>query len=569
MDDRRKFLKRTVAMGTACVVTSPTASGRVFQGQQKNALQGRMLDAVVDFGCDNSGVSNTTSKLKAFYDACIVSGTSGYIPAGIYLITEGKLVFETSFQEKPWPNIFTAGHQFVSFKFAGVVDAPLLTWSNGLANSTVGKYWVGGGHGGVSFLGANNLAFSQSHAISLTGVWGFNFGWLRGAELRGDLVHLPSRRYEKNNPDPYACSFLEFEGLEANHCLGKVVGNYNSLGLAHWSIKRLRATNAINGVWLGYGSGVEIAAVSIGSCAGWAFDDASYLNESDGPSLRFYIRYAELDNVQFGFRLNRLTMFDLNGVRFVHRHNFGANRDEGYWPRVAFDIAGGKRASVAEGRIDCVHRLESGGSKSALGVFLSGNNCQNFSNCQVEQIVLDQFDFDLADDELYSNIHSSSMMQLTNAGRVIYDMTERVVVVARGGVGKSVVRFGGFGTLNSKISFPKINTVNAFQAARCYDSVESVFTVPYLGMYQIDVNIPMKLPVGARVRIGIATADKVLSNTVETSHSNEIQHYRLRDILQLKQGVKIFVVAEQNAFPDAKPVVWLSQDEISFSIVAL
>ena len=569
MNYRRNFFRHAIAGSTAGISIALSASPISGKELQVGTSQRTLFDAVIDFFCDNSGASNTTNQIKAFYDACIASGTIGFIPAGIYLITEGVLAFDTNFQDKPWPSIYTAGHQLVIFKFAGASDLPLLTWSNGQANSDVGKYWIGGGHGGVSFQGANRIGFSQSHAICLVGVWGFHFGWLRGNQLQGDLVNLPRQRYGQNNPDPYACSFLEFEGLETNYCSGKAVRNNNSLGLTHCRVKRLRATNGTDGVWFGYGSAVEIDAVSIGSCGGWAFDDASYLNESDGPSSRFYIRYAELDNVQFGFRLNRLSMFDLNGIRFVHRFNVDQNKTKCYWPKISFDISGGKRSSVSIGKISCIHRLEKGGVKSDFGVFLTGNNSPNFSNCQIDQTISDQFNFGFSDHELFSQIDQSSHNSLTNAGRKIYDSNERIAFVFIGSISHTSIGFKDFGKNNSKINFKKIITTNSKRATELYDSIQSIFTSPHLGMYQIDVNIPMQLPTGTLVRIGISNSNTLLATSKEVARSGEIQDFQLRQILKLNYGEKIFVVAEQKSLTDVYPVVSFSQDEIRFSVVSL
>src|SRR5207253_2769477 len=80
---------------------------------------------------------------------------------------------------------------------------------------------------------------ANRHGISLIGVWGTHFGWMRGNNLRGDLINLPTKLYRGTNPDPYAVTFCQFDGVEANFC-GFAFNNQNYLGFNGSIIDSLR-----------------------------------------------------------------------------------------------------------------------------------------------------------------------------------------------------------------------------------------------------------------------------------------------------------------------------------------
>ena len=153
----------------------------------------RVLDAVVDFGADPTGATNSTVALQAFYAACITSGKRGYIPPGTYLVTPGQLVF-TATTYQAWPHIETAGHWCTTFKVdpSTHVNAPILAWNNGVQTSTApSAQWYGGSHGGVTFLDTTGDSAPLRSGMSFAGMWGIEFGWIKGQSLTGDVITVP------------------------------------------------------------------------------------------------------------------------------------------------------------------------------------------------------------------------------------------------------------------------------------------------------------------------------------------------------------------------------------------
>ena len=143
--------------GSSLVGFVQTATGAVATTVQTK-VRAVPYDAVVDFGCDNTGATNTTTKLKAFYDACIATGHQGFIPAGTYKVTPGILKFYNGAVATVWPEITTAGRTAVIYSVdtATNVDAPILEWTSVVTNGdhgatwVVNGYWYGGCHGGIT-----------------------------------------------------------------------------------------------------------------------------------------------------------------------------------------------------------------------------------------------------------------------------------------------------------------------------------------------------------------------------------------------------------------------------------
>ena len=324
------------------------------------------LNAVVNFDCDPTGAVNCTTEMKAFFDACIAAAAAGkspkgYIPQGTYLITAGVLVFDNGFTDQVWPDIFTAGHQAVTFERADATNAPLISITNGAANSPSGKYWRGGCLGGITFDQNGQVASPGQHAINLRGIWGTSFGWMRANDQGGSCVHIEPLLYLGNNPDPYAVTFCTFEGIEANRCDLWALQNENYVGFNFCTIERLRVIECEAGGWFGLGSGNTLKFASMGTVKGYAFDDGTHNAATGGAPNKCLIELCELDDVQTGFRLNRMSNMRVHTARFVHRYNFSnLNPSEGYWPRKAIVVAGGASPSVVGVDLDVLHRLEAG-----------------------------------------------------------------------------------------------------------------------------------------------------------------------------------------------------------------
>ena len=378
-----------VTLGDALIGVKQPATGAVATTQHLKNYES--LNAVNDFGCDNTGASNTTTTLLAFYNACITTGKKGHIPKGTYKVTTGVLVFDHGFVDTPWPAITTAGHANVTYQVdaATATNAPVLTWKNGTANSASGKYWRGGSHGGITISDNTGATALLRSGISLTGTWGIRFGWMRMNDVRGDGITLPQNLYLGSNPDPYANSFTHFDAIEVNRAAGYTVQNLNWLGMDSWEVDRVRSVECVLGVWYGIGSGCRINDFSVASCQGWAFDDGTYVAATGGAPQRNTIHVAEFDNVNNGIRLNRSSQTRFTQVRFVHRFQTTPNATALYWPRTAISLGGGASDNCTGVYIQCVHRIEAGGVLANLGVLSTGNSSGNLSDIDLDHEYLD------------------------------------------------------------------------------------------------------------------------------------------------------------------------------------
>ncbi len=462
-------------------VIAPTAGA----GRWKRVYSGAVN--VKWFGTKGDGVTNDSSKLLAFFNYCIESGNGGYISAGTYLITPGVLVFDNGFVNTPWPQIETDGSFFVIFKVdpATAVDAPIITFSNGVAPGPAGRYWNGGSLGGINFVDATGAVAPNRHAISHLGMWGTKFGWMVGTNLRGDLFHIPQALYAGANPDPYAVTGCEYDGVEAVRCKGLPFNNLNYVGFNGCHIRYLRAVECEGGVFYGTGAANVIDSISSGSCKGWAIDDGLTFNATGGASTRFTLGSAEFDDIENGIRLNRTTDFVIgaSAIRFNHRYNFSSlNPSGGYWPRVVIDLAGGTSPTVRSGTINVINRIQAGGAKTDMGVFTKGNSSGGIVNVRINQNILDNAGFGFVDSDLYTGFTNSAAALISLDGKIILDDLVKTVGVFRGSaagtaltIGNNPITSGAIGTPTFTVAATGhglvVNQVVVLQGAAAVDGI--------------------------------------------------------------------------------------------------
>ena len=395
-----------------------------------------------DFAIDRLGITNTTLALKAFYDACIDNKVNGYILPGTYIITPGVLSFDNAWVDKILPYFRTDGPDAVIFKRADATDAPLLSFSNGVALSGAGKYWREGGHGGVKFDQNGKATASNQNGLSLRGMWGSRFGHMRGDDLGGSTVHMPQQLFAGNNPDPYANTFCEFENIEGNRNKVRAFDNQNFVGFNGCRVKNLRAISCENGAFYGFGAANEVGIASVGSCKGVAFDDGCFTSNLGGSPTRFVLGMAELDDVQYAFRLNKTVNSDLGIVRIIPRRNFSAlNPGEGYWPRTGISLAGGTAPAVSSIKGDVIWRIEAGGVKAELGTFVAFHNVAS-TDITLNHKVLDNAGFGIADSDLYANRSGSGTQLMMRDGKTVLDDRVKPHVIARGSVAGTAMTIG-------------------------------------------------------------------------------------------------------------------------------
>jgi hypothetical protein len=528
------------AQGSSLVGFKQAGAGAVERtGQDKM----RESVSVKDFGAVGDGVADDTVALLNFFTHCINTGTPGHISAGSYLVTAGVLAFDNGFTNKAWPHITTDGYQVVTFLRADATNAPMITLSNGTITSTTSRYWMGGFLGGLTFSQNGQATASNQHGLSLRGVWGANFGWLKADNLGGSCVHIPQSLFGGTNPDPAAVGFCKFDGIEANYCSRYAIENVNFVGFSGNHIKNLRAVENTLGGWFGFGSSNRVDLVSAGNVRGWMFDDGCSAGAAGGSASRISIGLAELDNVENGFRLNRTNNMTMEGVRFVHRFNTSPNTGGNYWPRKALEAGAGTTPNVAQIEGDFFHRIEAGGVLGDRGeVFDLSNAGANVVAFDFNNRIADNGALGVTDADLFTNVAASSYGVIRRDVRPVKD--NRVLVGCKmAGAAAQVIPSVGYGTAAAKIPFGTL----IYDRGSYWNTTNNWFVAPYARLYRIKVVFALNTTVGTLVRIGvlqdIGGALSRLAQTYQYQAVAGIQHYRLDEVVSVEEGGRIFIDA--------------------------
>ena len=564
----RSTMGISAASGSADVGYTPAGTGAVPSTVQAKLRES--YDAINDFGCDNTGATNTTTKLLAFYNACILTGAKGVIRAGTYKVTTGVLVFDNGWADKVWPDIETDGHRATIFQIdsATETNAAVLTWSNGTATSGVGRYWRGGSHGGLTILGSGTVTpYTSQHHYSLTGTWGIRFGWMCSTDCKGNSFHCPTALYGGSNPDPYANSFTHFDGIESNRPAGWGFYNANYVGMDSWYVENIRIIEAVLGGWFGIGSGNILNNWSLSSCFGWAFDDGCNLNATGGAPQRNYILIAEMDNCQYGIRLNRSSRTKFVGIRMPTRYQFSPNTSAVYWPITAVSVAGGTSPSVTNCELDVQFRIEAGGLVGNLGTTFNFNNNGNAINNTVDFDYLDNAGFGLTDTQMMgTGYRSDTASWVKRRSRNMWDSRDKAFSFGRGSAAATLVPNTGFGTSAAKISFP-VQSATFYSVSQIYNTATSTFTAPHPGWYQVQVAIPLVMAVGTRVRMALFDGTTVMQQTYAYQINAGSQTYNLNTTVLLTAGQSVYVIADQNTGTATVAANIIAQNEEAHFII--
>jgi hypothetical protein len=522
----------------------PSATGAVTSTAKKKFEES--YDAINDFGADNTGATNTTTALLNFYNACISTGKSGKIRAGTYKVTTGVLVFDNGFVDKAWPDIETDGHYATIFQIDSVTETndPVLTWKNGTATSGVGKYWNGGSHGGLHIKGSGTgTAMTSQHHISLTGTWGIRFGWMKSTSCKGNSFHCPQALYAGTNPDPYANSFTHFDCIESNFSAGYGFYNGNYVGMDSWYVANVRIIQPALGGWYGIGSGNIINNWSVANVTGWSFDDGTYVAATGGAPQRNYIDIMELDNCQYGIRLNRSTRTKITGVRIPTRFQTTPNVAALYWPLIGVDIAGGTSPSVNQLDIDVQWRVEAGGVLANLGTYIQTTPSGQF-NATIDW--LDNGTLGITESNFLSKctLRQDVPNYITRKTKPLYDSRDRAFSFARGSAATTVIN-SGYGTSTSVLAMPT-QLSGLSSASSIYNTGTYAFTAPRTGWYQVELSIPLTVAAGTKVRLGVWDGASVLAHSDQYSPTANSQSYTLTATILLNQGNVIYAIGNQN-----------------------
>lgn len=555
----------SLAASSGSSLVAHIASGTGATATTVQAKLRDQLDAVNDFGCDNTGATNTTTKLLAFYNACIAQTRRGHIPAGTYKVTTGVLIFDNAQADKTWPDISTDGHLSTIFAVdaATATNAPILEWKNGTPGSATLKSWYGGSHGGLTFTDATGATAALRSGISLTGVWGLRFGYMKCTSLRGDGVTIPAHLYGGTNPDPYAVSNVYFEGIEANSCAGWGVQNLNYVGMDSWTIDHLRVTSGTLGGIYGIGSGCEIGLLVVANTNGWAFDDGTQSGAAGGSPQRNTVHVAELDNVQNGIRLNKSSYTTFRRTRFIHRYQTSPNASANYYPRIGIKLAGGTDENVNNVEMQVFHRIESGGALGGLGAFCAGSSSGNLSAVSIDQDFADNGSLGVTNANLFSNFATSSVVHLTRRTRSLWDRRDKAMSYAVGSASTSIpiTGFGGATPI-----------VFGSQAWATYSTPYNVstykFTAPRAGVYYVHASTVFAAAAGTRVRLAfVTTSGGTECRKDDFAATTAAQNYEVSGYVVLAAGETVYVTADQNTGAPINSAPASNNNEVRFVVI--
>lgn len=558
-----------LSSGSSLVGFIQSGSGAVARTVQSKAREIEI--SALDFsGVDTTGSTNSTTGLLNFYNYCISTGMKGRIPAGTYKVTPGVLIFDNNQTDKAWPVIETDGHYQTIFQIdsATETDAPVLQWKNGTATSGVGKYWRGGKHGGLTVKGSGTGAsMTSQHHFDFTGMWATEFGWMRSDSCKGNSFNIPQNLYGGTNPDPYAVSFIDVDGLESNFSSGYGFKNNNWVGMDSWKVNHVRIIQPSLGGWFGIGSGNLIDDLSFANITGWAWDDGTFVAATGGAPQRNIVRVAEFDNVQNGIRMNRSTRTDFLRCRIVHRFQTTPNASAIYWPVTGIDLAGGASPSISDVSIDVQHRIEAGGVLGNLGTFLTGNNNGNIVGTRIFQDYLDNGALGVTDAMMRgTNINNNVDIYIARRSTALVDFTDKALSYGRGSAATTVPN-SGFGTASSRIAFPTQVFVT-FNSK--YDTSTSTFTAPRRGLYFVEACLPLAVAVGTRIRMALMNAGSLQETTYHYAVNAGTVQYKYTGVVLMNAGDTLYLMADQNTATAALACSPIStNDEVRFIVTAL
>lgn len=489
---------------------------------------------------DKTGLLNSTAAIKALYEHCIDTGATGYVPAGRYKITPGQLFFDNGGEDKAFPMILTAGYAAVTYVAdpASTVDEPFIVITNGRAGSANpgggwtggdGNYWSGGGHGGITFEDNGTAgARSNRHGFELQG-WVYpKFGFVRYKGVRsGSAIFLPKALFDSSygfntvgasNPDPCAVTQMDIEGVEA--LFGRfTIENRNYVGMDSWTVRYVRGIyNSLGGVF-GTGQGCRYLASSFGSCAGWAWDDGTNIDAQGGAANRNTITNFEIDDCQYGIRVNRLSNTVFEGIRFNHRYNSSftpLNTGEGFWPRQCIAMATGALPSVANVQFrNIIHRIQpleagvnaagkNGGPAfgyNALGTLLVTTSPGSVVGVTYDHQYLDNAALGIIRGDWQSGFNINARVTFCDKGVPFFNTQFGNLVHVTYSGGAPSIPQGGFSGASSIVPFNS----EIIDQSGIYNPATGTITVPWSGFARVSMCIEVSPPPGTRVQLGVAT----------------------------------------------------------------
>lgn len=473
-------------------------------GADPRTVQAKLRDMVsaADFGAIGNGIANDTVPLKNFFAACM-AGKRGYLGAGTYMVDEGEIVIQPiSNVDTPGFYVETAGYSATILKGRGTTQAPLITIQNLTQTSGAGKFIKGGYLGDIGFDGSSQPGgWSNSHALSLRGLDGWEFGYIYAVSLKGDLLHIPQNLYGGNNPDPYHVAFCTFRGLQSNFGNGWVLNNDNFVGFTSNEVFNVACYGTVSGAGAirSCGAGNIYKKISVGTCWGWAIE--VYNGSAGGRMSREEFQIAELDDPEYGIYVYNGDQAIFDQIRIVHRYHAGV----GYWPRESLRLSDASNPALSNTTFDITHRIEAGGVIGDLGGFLRCQDSNAITGCEVIYRIVDNAGFGITNATLLAgatinNLADIRVLSSIQGDRtVIYDSQAKPVAFVTLNA-SATIPSGGFATISNKIS----TTGEVYDRRNNFNTSTSSYTVPVTGLYIFSCSVSVSgVASGTLFRFGL------------------------------------------------------------------
>ncbi len=461
--------------------------------------------------------TDDTAGMKAFFDYCIRTGASGYIPAGRYWIDWGALEFDNGHTDASWPEIATAGFNNVFLIGRGNADKPMLSIVNGGTNISDDRVWQGGSIGGFTVVQAQGSGFRNRHALQLAGVQQIEFGYVVGLRNEGHVLHCPRRtvtlRSGGANPDPFHVYACRFQGIFGLFNTGWTIRNENGLGLNQCNLGNVRAAGNGGGFY-GWGGDNLIETWSSGSTAGWALHDGSDVETPGSPYGLHILTMMEVDDTRHGFFIGRAKHCRFQ-ARVIHRYNFperiGARaRQEGYWPLALLQFGQGANSDGYDNHITIYQRIDGPDGAAPMAKRMVhpevrfGGTQQPLRASTIHLFMQDNIGYGFSDADYYAEIHPAlpPECRITLGGKTIYDRLSRShlsVSCAR----NLAIPSEGYPTAAAILPFDNVRWDRGGDAvldpgARCHG-----FRANRDGECRFAIGVRIQLPAGTRIRLGI------------------------------------------------------------------
>ena len=362
-----------------------------------------------DYGATGDGVTDDTAAMLAFFNACIAGREirATFRPA-IIGSRSGQLLFDNANVRKAMAQHHHGRPRCSSHSPAPApANSPIIEFRNG--TYTGGDFdslldrrvvWAGS----RSRL-ASATAGTNRHGIKAYGMYGTRFGHMIG-NAPGRLHDPPDRKevHGLRTPIPIAMAYCVFDVIEGYRNTGRTLDNRNFAGFSFCSVNAIRGIENVGGVLYGLGASNTFLYMSAGLCRGWAIHSG---DQAEGQVDRGLIIYAEIDTCEYGInhRKGRQRRHSQKSVSFTAT-NIRRTLARTIIGRASASTSPTIRAGSADTKMDVIHRIEAGGDKADLGVFVDGNNTGNIGNVIIDQrIYPTTTGFTFADSDYYSAIN--------------------------------------------------------------------------------------------------------------------------------------------------------------------